>query len=52
MFRGMVTLDPELAVQNWQQLSVNTAFVEFQEIPVRLHRSLIRALKAKVRKVA
>ncbi|SMC60294.1 hypothetical protein [Primorskyibacter flagellatus] len=45
-FAHCVTLDPELAENNWERLSVYTPAVEFQELPIRLHRSLVKALRA------
>lgn len=50
LFRGVVTLDPERTDEAWQRLSVNTAFVEFQEMPMRLHRSLVQALARSLHK--
>ena len=44
MFANIITLDPNLAVDVWHRLSINTTGIEFREIPVRLHRSLILAL--------
>ncbi|MDR0810178.1 MAG: hypothetical protein LBE86_13810 [Gemmobacter sp.] len=45
MFRHQVTIDPYDVEDAWVHLSVNTAFVEFRELPVRLHRSLIKAIR-------
>jgi len=45
MFRNQVTIDPSDVEDAWERLSVNTSFVEFQELPVRLHRSLVSALR-------
>lgn len=45
MFRNCVTIDIRDVDDVWAHLSVNSAAVEFQEIPVRLHRSLVNALR-------
>jgi hypothetical protein len=45
MFDRQVTIDPCDVEDAWQHLSLNSSFVEFQELPVRLHRSLVKALR-------
>lgn len=45
MFNRQVTIDPCDVEDAWAQLAVNTSFIEFQEMPVRLHRSLVTALR-------
>ncbi|NCM96092.1 MAG: hypothetical protein GW948_01905 [Rhodobacterales bacterium] len=45
MFNRQVTIDPCDVEDAWEQLSVNTAVIEFQELPVRLHRSLVKAIR-------
>jgi hypothetical protein len=44
MFRHVVTLDPHGTQQVWDDLSVSTPVVEFQALPVRLHRALVTAI--------
>jgi len=51
MFEQQVTLDPCDTEDAWEQLSVNTSFIEFQELPVRLHRSLVKALNRSLQRV-
>jgi hypothetical protein len=44
MFHAVVTVDP-LEVENvWERLSIDTRAIEFQEIPFRLHRALVKML--------
>ncbi|SFD16906.1 hypothetical protein SAMN05444415_10833 [Salipiger profundus] len=45
IFKNVVTLDPAETVQVWDKLSVNTTAIEFRELPLRLHKSFVRALK-------
>lgn len=45
MFRNQVTIDQCDVEDAWVHLSVNTATVEFQELPVRLHQSLVKAIR-------
>lgn len=45
MFDRQITLDPCDVEGAWEQLSLNTAALEFQSIPLRLHRSLVKALR-------
>lgn len=45
MFRHVVTLDPVLADDAWDRLCTYTPAIEFQELPVRLHGNLLRAMK-------
>lgn len=43
-FRNVVTLDVNLAVDAWGDLSEYTPGVEFRELPVRLHRAFVKSL--------
>lgn len=52
MFKRVVTLDPGYTIEAWENLSVNTAMLEFQELPVRLHHSLSKEIKAWIKKLA
>lgn len=49
MFARSVTLDPNCTLDVWSRLATNTSFVEFHELPVRLHQSVISALLVKIR---
>ncbi len=48
MFRNVVTLDPDDTVDVWIGLSAYTPAIEFRELPMRLHRSLLKAIALKV----
>lgn len=50
MFRNQITIDQCDVEDAWVHLSVDTAAVEFQELPVRLHRSLVNAIRRSLRK--
>lgn len=50
MFRHQVTIDQCDVEDAWVHLSVNTSFIEFQELPVRLHRSLVKAIRRSLHK--
>lgn len=43
-FVNVVTIDPSAVEETWEKLSVNTQVVEFHEMPVRLHRALVKML--------
>lgn len=45
MFRDVVTLQPKRAEEAWAQLSQDTVAIELRELPARLHRSFVRALR-------
>lgn len=48
MFRNVVTLDPTLTEDTWMRLSVYTPAVELRELPLRLHKSLVKALSVRL----
>ena len=46
MFADAVTLDPSRVKEAWDTLSSDTRVIEYQELPERMHHSLIQALKS------
>lgn len=45
-FSGIVTIDPKHSVDSWEKLSQGTWALEIGLLPVILHKSLIRTIKA------
>ena len=46
MFAEVVTIDPSRVEEAWDTLSSDTRAIEYQELPKRMHHSLIQALKS------
>jgi hypothetical protein len=50
MFTSVLTLDPLLTADAWVKLSIDTPAIEFQELPVRLHNSLVEAVRRQLQR--
>ena len=46
MFGDVVTIDPSRIEEAWNTLSSNTRVIEYQELPIRINRSLIQTQKS------
>ena len=45
IFRNVVTINPSRTLEAWDRLSINTRAIEYRELPMKLHRGLMNALR-------